>query len=71
MDAEKIVAAQARLQDLEETKSWIIRASTERGLIRPTVDDVEKRLRDLAEYTLEVESILRDLLDAIASPPTG
>ena len=71
MDVTKITAVRTRLQDLEETRSWAIRAATERGLIRPTVDDVEKRLRDLADYTLEMESILRDLIEAIDSTPTG
>ncbi len=67
MDAAGIAAARARLEVLEETKSWLIRGTTERGLIRPTVDDVEKRLRDLAEYTLELESVLRDLFVALDS----
>ena len=66
MDHKKIKAAQERLGSLGEQRGHTIRSQARGSLIRPEVDELERRLRELAGYTLELEEILRDLLDALA-----
>ena len=65
MDPKKIKAAQKRLGSLSEQRGHTIRSQARGSLIRPEVDELERRLRELSGYTLELEQILRDLLDAL------
>jgi hypothetical protein len=67
MDPNKIRAAQERLGSLSEQRGHTIRSQVRSSSIRPEVDELERRLRDLAGYTLELEEVLRELLGGLAA----
>lgn len=71
MDAQKFREAYRRLQALEERRSHKIRPRQKASLHPATLRDVEQSHRELAEYTLELEEVVRDLFHAIAARPAA
>jgi len=67
MDRQKIAEAQERLLSLGEHRGHTIRTQARGSLIRPEADELERRLRELTLYTLELEAILRDLLGGLTA----
>ena len=69
--------AYERLRLLDERLTYKVRPGRSRGLAplhRPGLEELEERLRDLAQYTVELREILEELFLALASrskPPAG
>lgn len=70
MNADQFKEAYVRLQLLDERLTHRVRP---RGgsLTRPSLDQLEEKVRELAEYTVEMKEILDDLFRAIAAPAQG
>lgn len=69
MDPERLKAAYQKLDLLDERLTYKVRPRTGRGYSRPGIDQVEERLQDLAQYTVELKEVVHDLFVAIASKP--
>lgn len=69
MDPKRFKETYSRLELLEDRLSYRIRSRSVKARQAPTVEQLDERVRDLAEYTLELESIVRELMVAIASKP--
>ena len=65
MDPEKMKAAYQRLEALDERLSYKIRPKS--GYTQPSADQINAHLADVANYTLELKDIVRDLMLAFAS----
>ncbi len=65
MDPEKMKAAYQRLESLDERMSYKIRPKT--GYTQPSADQINAHLTDVANYTLELKDIVRELMLAFAS----
>lgn len=65
MDRAKLQAVRERLQYVDESRSHLVRPRTGGSLVRPAAEDLERRLRELAEYTLELKNIMSELLEAL------
>ena len=67
MNAEQFKEAYGRLQALDDRLTYKVRP---RGgsLSRATVEQLEERVKDLAEYTVELRGIVDELFRAIAAP---
>ena len=69
MDPERFREAYERLQILDERLTHKVRPQSGGGLVRPSVDQIETRMRELAEYVVDLKEILNALFEAIASRP--
>lgn len=69
MDPQRLKAAYQKLDLLDERLTHKVRPRTGGGFSRPGIDQVEERLRDLAQYTVELKEVVHDLFVAIASKP--
>ena len=65
MDPEKMKEAYQRLESLDERMTYKIRPKS--GLHQPTVEQLNAKQTDLANYTLELKDILREFMLAFAS----
>jgi hypothetical protein len=78
MDPQKMKDAYQRLELLDDRLTYKIRAGT-RTTIQPGPDQINAKVKDLAEYTLELKDILQEFILAFASrkaapapgPPTS
>lgn len=66
MDPERMKQAYQRLDALDERLSYKIRPKSG-GYTQPTPDQINAHLTDVANYTLELKEIIRDLMMAFAS----
>jgi len=65
-------ALRTRLEIVVEERRHRIAADARPGLLRPGPEELDRRTRDLADYTLELESILGELLALLTdSAPAG
>ena len=69
MDAERFRSAYQRLQNLDERLSYKVRPRSHKTLGRATHEQLEDRVRDLAEYTLELREVMDEMFKAIAAVP--
>jgi len=71
MDPERLKQAYAKLRLLDERLTYKVRPrSGGAGLLaRPTADQLEEKVRDLADYTLELKDVVQELILAIGSKP--
>jgi len=69
MNAEKLKEVHLRLEALDDRLGHRIRARG--GASRATLEQVEDKLRDVAEYASELRDLVRDFLLAFATkkPP--
>jgi hypothetical protein len=67
MNAEQFKEAYGRLQVLDERLTYKIRPRSG-SMSRATVEQLEERVRDLAEYTVDLREIVDELFRAIAAP---
>ncbi len=67
MDPQKVRDAYQRLQALDDRLTYKVRPKPGGALTRPTPEQMEQSLRDLAAYTVELKEVLADLFVAIAS----
>ncbi|HVT57538.1 MAG TPA: hypothetical protein VHR45_03985 [Thermoanaerobaculia bacterium] len=63
--------AAARLQSLDDRLTYKIRPRSGGSLVRPSPDQLELALRDLAVYTVELKEIVAELLGALTGTPRG
>lgn len=68
MNAEQFKEAYAKLQMLDERLTYKIRPKGG-GMTRPSADQLEEKMRDLATFTIELKEVLDLLFKAIAAPP--
>ncbi len=66
MNAEKFKEAYARLQALDD-KTYRVRPRSG-GLTRPSIEQLEEKMHELADYTIDLKEIVDDLFQAIAAP---
>lgn len=71
MDPDRFRAAYQRLQSLDERLSYKVRPRSHRTFAHATHEQLEERVRDLADYTLELKEIMDDMFQAIAAAPPG
>ncbi len=67
MNAEQFKEAYGRLQVLDERLTYKVRPRSG-SMSRATVEQLEERVRDLAEYTVDLREIVDELFRAIAAP---
>jgi hypothetical protein len=65
MDPQRLKDAYQKLQQLDERLTYKVRPKTG-SLNRPTAEQLEQGLRDLASYTVELKEVVHDLFQAIA-----
>lgn len=68
MDPKRLKQAYAHLQDLDERLAFKLRPSGG-SMIRPSVEQLEAKMNDLAHFSLELKDVVRELIIAIASQP--
>jgi hypothetical protein len=71
MDPQRLKDAYQKLQSLDERLTHKIRPRPGGALVRPTAEQLEAAMRDLASYTIELKEVLQELFLAIASKPAG
>jgi hypothetical protein len=71
MDPQRLKDAYQKLQSLDERMSHKIRPRPGGALVRPTTEQLEVAVRDLATYTLELREVLQELFLSIASKPSA
>lgn len=73
MDPRRLKATYDQLQSLDERLAHRLRPRAG-SMLRADAERLEERLRDLADYTLELKDVVAELIRAIASrpaPPSG
>ena len=71
MDPNRFKEAYARLESLDDRLAHKIRSRSVRARTSPTTESLDERLRDVAEFTLDLKDIVRELMLAIAAKPAG
>lgn len=69
MDPQRLKDAYQKLQLLDERLTYKVRPKSSGSLSRPTVEQLEQNLRDLAAYTVELKEVVQELFLAIAGKP--
>ena len=69
MDPDRFRAAYQHLQNLDERLSHKVRPRSHRGFGHATPEQIEERMRDLADYTLELKEVMDEMFQAIAAAP--
>lgn len=69
MDPDRFRTAYQRLQSLDDRMTHKVRPRAHRSLGRATREQLEDRVRDLAEYTLELKEVMDEMFQAIAAAP--
>lgn len=66
MDPQRLKDAYQKLQLLDERLTYKVRPKPGGSLTRPTSEQLEQSLRDLAAYTVELKEVVQELFLAIA-----
>ena len=66
MDPQRLKDAYQKLQLLDERLTYKVRPKSGASLSRPTTEQLEQSLRDLAAYTVELKEVVQELFLAIA-----
>jgi hypothetical protein len=69
VDANRFKEAYARLEVLDDRLTYRVRSRSVKARSAPTIEQLDERLRDVAEMLLEVKDVVRELMLAIASKP--
>lgn len=69
MDPQRLKDAYQKLQLLDERLTYKVRPKSGATLSRPTSEQLEQNLRDLATYTVELKEVVQELFLAIAGKP--
>jgi hypothetical protein len=70
MDPQRLKDAYQKLQLLDERLTFKVRPRSG-SLSRPTPEQMDQSLRDLASYTVELKEVVQELFLAIAGKPKG
>ena len=65
MDPQRLKEAYQKLESLDERMTYKIRPRAGQ-MLAPTADQVDAKLRELADYTIELKEILREVMLAFA-----
>jgi len=71
MDSDRFKEAYSHLDSLDDRLSYRIRSRSIKNRTAPALDNLDDRVKDLAEFTLELKDIMRELMLSIASKPKG
>ena len=69
MDPQRLKEAYFRLEALDERLTHKLRPRSG-GMIRPSLEQLDERMRDLASYTIELKGIVREICLSFARKPT-
>jgi hypothetical protein len=69
MDPQRLKDAYQKLQSLDERMSHKIRPARGGAMVRPSMEQIETAMRDLANYTLELKEVVQELFLSIAGKP--
>lgn len=69
MDPKRFKETYVKLELLEDRLSYKIRSRSVRTRASPSIDNLDDRLKDLAEFTLDLKDCLKELMEAIAAKP--
>jgi hypothetical protein len=69
MDPQRLKDAYQKLQTLDDRMTHKVRPRSGGSLTRPSSEQLEQSLRDLATYTVELKEVVQELILAIASKP--
>jgi len=69
MDPQRLKDAYQKLQGLDERLTHKVRPRTGGALVRPSPEQLEQSLRELAAYTVELKEVVQELFLAIAGKP--
>ncbi|HEX4961708.1 MAG TPA: hypothetical protein VF173_12770 [Thermoanaerobaculia bacterium] len=70
MDPQRLKDAYQKLQSLDERMTYKVRPRSSGPLSsRPSSEQLEQAVRDLASYTVELKEVVQELFLAIASKP--
>lgn len=69
MDPQRLKEAYKKLQTLDDRLTHRVRPRPGGGLTRPSPEQLEQSLRDLASYTVELKEVLEELFLSIAGKP--
>ncbi|RPH57435.1 hypothetical protein EHM82_01300 [bacterium] len=70
MDPQRLKEAYQKLQNLDERLTHKVRPRPG-SLSRPTPEQLEQNLRDLAAYTVELKEVVQELFLSIAGKPAA
>jgi hypothetical protein len=71
MDPQRLKDAYQKLQTLDDRMTHKVRPRSGGSLTRPSSEQLEQSLRDLASYTVELKEVVQELILAIASKPVA
>jgi hypothetical protein len=69
MDPNRLKEAYQKLQLLDERLTHKVRPRAGGALVRPSQEQLEQALRELATYTVELKEVVHELILAIGSRP--
>jgi hypothetical protein len=69
MDPQRMKDAYQKLQSLDERMTHKVRPRAGGGLVRPSPEQLEQSMRELAAYTVELKEVVHELFLAIAGKP--
>ena len=69
MDPQRLKDAYQKLQSLDDRMTHKVRPRTGGALVRPSPEQLETSLRELAAYTVELKEIVQELFLALAAKP--
>ena len=69
MDAKRFKEAYEKLELLDDRLTYKVRPRSSATLSQVTLEQLEERHRDLANYTIELKEIFQELFQAIAGQP--
>lgn len=69
MDPQRLKDAYQKLQSLDDRMTHKVRPRAGGSLVRPSPEQLEQSLRELAAYTVELKEVVHELFLAIAGKP--
>ncbi len=69
MDPQRMKDAYQKLQSLDDRMTHKVRPRAGGGLVRPSQEQLEQSMRELATYTVELKEVVQELFLAIAGKP--
>lgn len=69
MDPQRLKQVYQRLESLDERMTYKVRPRSGGSLTRASVEMLEEKHRQLAEYTVELKEVVQELIVAIATRP--
>jgi hypothetical protein len=69
VDAQRLKDAYQKLRSLDDRLTYKVRPRQGGSLVRPSTEQLEQALRDLAAYTVELKEIVEELFLSIAGRP--